>query len=162
MDMDAGIADAAFEQSQAMSSAARRYSENFNRADFANEEEMQDVVESFELLHRSIPWLQPAEVSSESHCGQLKILQAAIDYIIDLEEQLAEQLSGGMFMTAALQSVECTLAASSAAGSRRPFADINGPSQQQQLQLHFPQQHESLIPVALSDPSADGIDHRQC
>ncbi|PAA74895.1 hypothetical protein BOX15_Mlig028691g3 [Macrostomum lignano] len=114
-------------------------SENFNGADFASEQEMFDVVASFEQLHQSIPWLSKAGVSSECHRGQLQILQAAIDYIIDLEEQLTDQLTGDFYRAALQQSFA---AAAAAASVRRPFADVNSatnaetPAQQQMILLN--------------------------
>uniref|UniRef100_A0A1I8HL09 BHLH domain-containing protein n=1 Tax=Macrostomum lignano TaxID=282301 RepID=A0A1I8HL09_9PLAT len=121
-------------------------SENFNGADFASEQ-MFDVVASFEQLHQSIPWLSKAGVSSECHRGQLQILQAAIDYIIDLEEQLTDQLTGDFYRAALQQSFA---AAAAAASVRRPFADVNSatnaetPAQQQMILLNRQQQRRLL------------------
>ncbi|PAA67482.1 hypothetical protein BOX15_Mlig003084g1 [Macrostomum lignano] len=88
----------------------------------------EEVVENFEMLHQAIPWLQKAGVSSDSHRGQLKILQAAIDYIVDLEEQLTEHLSEDLYRVAIRES---KAALERSLRARRPFADLNATDEEE-------------------------------
>ncbi|PAA57338.1 hypothetical protein BOX15_Mlig025475g1 [Macrostomum lignano] len=57
--------------------------------------EAEEVSLSFQELHRSVPWLRAAGDPAGRRCcrsrkGQLRILQAAIEYILQLQAELLE------------------------------------------------------------------------
>uniref|UniRef100_A0A1I8FK47 BHLH domain-containing protein n=1 Tax=Macrostomum lignano TaxID=282301 RepID=A0A1I8FK47_9PLAT len=85
----------------------------------------EECFENFEMLHQADP---KAGVSSDSHRGQLKILQAAIDYIVDLEEQLTEHLSEDLYRVAIRES---KAALERSLRARRPFADLNATDEEE-------------------------------